>query len=101
MNNNNQNIYNSLTHKYFDKNILKKEKIRDALISFEELLNIKKNIKKTFKTDKPDELKKLIGKKINNIIVQEKDFKYAKIIEDSYKKIYELCKKLLKKENEI
>ncbi|HFL8819493.1 MAG TPA: hypothetical protein V7792_01230 [Candidatus Azoamicus sp. OHIO2] len=81
-------IHTSLTYKYFGKKILKNKKTRDILITLEELLVIKKNIKKLFNTDNPREIKNLIGQTINNKIITERDFKYSNLIDQTYKKIY-------------
>ena len=99
--NNKKYILNSLSYKYFGNNLLKSKKLSDTLISLEELLNIKKNIKKMFNTDNPQEIKNLLGLEINNITVSIKDIKYVKLIDKKYKKIYIKCKKLLEKRNEI
>jgi len=88
-------ILNSKTYKFFDKKILKDKEVRDTLISFEELLNIKKNIRNMYNTDDPDKIKKLIGKEINGIMVTEKDFNYSLLIYNTYKNLYTKCKKLL------
>lgn len=87
---------NSKTYKFFDKDILKDKEIRDTLISFEELLSIKKNIKSIYNTDDPDKIKMLIGKTINGIVVTEKDFNHALLIYNTYKNLYNKCRKLLK-----
>ena len=61
--NENEIFLKSKTYKYFEKDILKDKTKRDILVAFEELLNIKKNIKNIYDTDNPDEIKKLIGGK--------------------------------------
>lgn len=88
-------FFNSRVSKYFDKNILKDKQLRDTLVSFEELLTIKKNIKNMYDTNDPDKIKKLIGKSVNGITVTEKDFEYVLLISDTYKNLYNKCKKLL------
>ncbi|HIH2762312.1 MAG TPA: hypothetical protein ACYCC8_01350 [Candidatus Azoamicus sp.] len=59
----------SKTYKYFEKEVLNDKIKRDMLVSFEELLNIKKNIKNIYNTDDPNEIKKLIG-------VEKKKYSY-------------------------
>lgn len=86
---------NSNAYKYFDKNVLTDKVVRDTLISFEELLSIKKNIRSIYNTDDPDEIKLLIGKTINSVKVTQKDFEYVLLIADTYKNLYCKCKKLL------
>lgn len=90
---NNDNFFlKSKTYKYFEKNLLKDKNKRDLLVSFEELLNIKKHIRNIYKTDDPEDIKKLIGQNIKNLIVKEKDYEYALLINNKYKEIYEKCK---------
>ncbi len=101
-NNNKDYINNSLTYKYFGKKVIKNKKLHNTLIAFEELLNIKKNIKKIFNTDDPQKIKKMIGKSINNTTVTIKDFEYSNLINKNYKKFYLKCKKILEeKKNEL
>ena len=88
-------ILNSKTYKFFDKSLLKDKEIRDTLISFEELLNIKKNIRSMYETDDPKKIKTLIGKEINGVVVTEKDFDYTILISNTYKNLYAKCKKIL------
>lgn len=88
-------ITNSLTYKYFGKNLLKNKKYRDILISFEEILNIKKNIKKIFNTDDTVKIKELIGTSVNGKIITKKDFEYVQLINNTYDTLYAKCKKLL------
>lgn len=85
----------SKTYKYFEKKILNDKIKRDILVSFEELLNIKKNIKNIYDTDNPNEIKNLIGEKKKNITVTEKDYEYALLIDEKYKIIYKKCKEIL------
>lgn len=85
----------SKTYKYFEKKILNDKIKRDILVSFEELLNIKKNIKNIYDTDNPNEIKNLIGKIKKNITVTEKDYEYALLIDEKYKIIYKKCKEIL------
>ena len=56
--NENDFFLKSKTYKYFEKNLLKNKDIRDTLISLEELLNIKKNIKNIYNTNDQEEIKK-------------------------------------------
>lgn len=85
----------SKTYKYFEKKILNDKIKRDILVSFEELLNIKKNIKNIYDTDNPNEIKNLIGEIKKNITVTEKDYEYALLIDKKYKIIYKKCKEIL------
>ncbi|HIH2762642.1 MAG TPA: hypothetical protein ACYCC7_01280 [Candidatus Azoamicus sp. MARI] len=89
----------SKTYKYFEKEVLNDKIKRDMLVSFEELLNIKKNIKNIYNTDDPNEIKTLIGEKKNNVLVTEKDYNYALLIEEKYKMMYEKCKEILDEMN--
>lgn len=88
-------IYESLAYKYFGKDLFKNKDLRDTLLALEELLIIKKNIRKIFNTDNPGKIEQLIGNKINNVIIQSKDAEYSKLIDDTYKKTHEHCKLLL------
>lgn len=96
----NQNNRKIILKKYFNKNLLKNKKLKLTLMSFEEILKIKKNIKKIFNTTDPIKIKNMIGKKINNIEINEKDFNYALLIENKYQQLYKKCKKILKSINE-
>ncbi len=89
------NIILSKSYKLFGKRMLIDKNLRDTLISFEEILNIKKNIRLIYGTDDPSEIEKLIGKKINNVIVSNKDYDYALIILNAYNDLYKKCKDLL------
>lgn len=91
----------SKTYKYFEKKILNDKTKRDMLVSFEELLNIKKNIKNIYDTDNPNEIKKLIGEKKKNITVSKKDYDYALLIDEKYKIIYKKCKDMLQEVNTV
>lgn len=91
----------NLIQKYFKKYLNENKNLKDKILAFEEILIIKKNIRKIFNTDNPYEIKKLIGKNINNTNITEKDYKYAKLIDDTYKKIYIDCKKILEYKNVI
>lgn len=82
---------------FFKKNIVKNEENVKLLIAFEEILLIKKNIRKIFNTDDPEKIKTMIGKKVNNTKIVEKDFKYSELINNTYNDLYEKCKKLLEK----
>lgn len=93
--NENEIFSKSKTYKYFEKEILNDKTKRDILVSFEELLNIKKNIKNIYDTDNPDEIKKLIGEKKNNILITEKDYEYSLLIDEKYRIIYKECKDML------
>ncbi len=86
---------NSRVCKYFDKKILNDKKIRDVLIAFEEILIIKKNIKNMYNINEFDEIKMLIGKKINNLVVTNKDLNYVLLVSRTYQKLYDKCKKML------
>lgn len=97
--NENEIFLKSKTYKYFEKDILKDKTKRDILVAFEELLNIKKNIKNIYDTDNPDEIKKLIGGKKKNIVISQKDYEYALLIDDKYKIMYKKCKELLEGTN--
>lgn len=88
-------IFNSKAYKYFDKNLLKDKDLRDTLVSFEEVLSIKKNIRSMYNTDDPEKVKSLIGKNINGMEVKEKDYEYVLLIFNTYKNLYDKCKKLL------
>lgn len=96
-------ILNSRAYKYFDKNLLKDKDLRDTLVSFEEVLSIKKNIRSMYNTDDSEKVKSLIGKNVNGVEVKEKDYEYVLLISNTYKNLYDKCKKLLeeKKQNEI
>lgn len=96
-------ILNSRAYKYFDKNLLKDKDLRDTLVSFEEVLSIKKNIRSMYNTDDSEKVKFLIGKNVNGVEVKEKDYEYVLLISNTYKNLYDKCKKLLeeKKQNEI
>lgn len=96
----NQNKKHNLLKKYFNKKLLKNKKLKLTLMAFEEILKIKKNIKKIFDTTDPLKIKNLIGKKINNIEVSKKDFDYSLLIEEKYQELYKKCKKILKNINE-
>jgi len=91
------NVFKNRVSQYFGDKILEDKSIRDTLISFEELLNIKKNIRNMFNTDDPMKIKSFIGKKINNVLVTQKDFEYSFLIFNKYNELYLKCKKLLKK----
>ncbi len=93
--NENEIFSKSKTYKYFEKEILNDKTKRDILVSFEELLKIKKNIKNIYDTDNPDEIKKLIGEKKNNILITEKDYEYSLLIDEKYRIIYKECKDML------
>lgn len=95
MDKNNTFFSQSKTYKYFEKNLLKDKNKRDLLVGLEELLNIKKNIKNIYNTDDPNEIKALVGKKIKEMEVKEKDYEYVKLIDEKYKDIYEKCKKII------
>lgn len=95
MNKNEKHFFDSKVLKYFDKNLLKNKIIRDTLISFEEILSIRKNIRIIYGTDNPDDIKLLIDKKINNIMVSQKDFDYVLLINNTYHDLYHKCKNLL------
>lgn len=82
---------------FFKENIKKNKKNIKTLMSFEEILLIKKNIRKIYKTDNPEKIKNMIGKKINNICVTEKDFEYSQLINNTYNNLYEKCKNILEK----
>jgi len=97
--NENDFFLKSKTYNYFEKNLLKNKNIRDTLISLEELLNIKKNIKNIYNTDDPEEIKKNIGQTINNLTITDKDYEYAKLIDEKYKSIYEKSKTILNQIN--
>lgn len=97
MNDFEKNFPESKVLNFFKKNIIKNEENIKLLISFEEILLIKKNIRKIFDTDNPEQIKTMIGKKIKNINITEKDFEYANIIYESYNDLYEKCKKILEK----
>ncbi|HIH2763602.1 MAG TPA: hypothetical protein ACYCDB_01505 [Candidatus Azoamicus sp.] len=97
--NDNEIFSQSKTYKYFEKEMLKDKNKRDLLLSFEELLNIKKNIKNIYDTDNTREIKKLIGEKKNNTLITEKDYEYSLLIDEKYKLIYKKCKELLEESN--
>ncbi|HFL8824354.1 MAG TPA: hypothetical protein V7791_01575 [Candidatus Azoamicus sp. OHIO1] len=86
---------NSKSYKVFYKEMSKNKVLRDTLVSFEEILNIKKNIRIMYNTDDPIELKKLIGKTVNSIIVTDKDYDYVILVCNTYNNLYEKCKLLL------
>jgi len=90
---------NSKAYKYFDKNILKDKLVRDTLISFEEVLSIKKNIISMYNTDDPIKVKSLVGKTVNNLIITQKDFEYVLLISNTYNDLYSKCKKILEDNN--
>lgn len=97
-----QDIFqDSKSYKLFYKEMSKNKILRDTLISFEEILNIKKNIRTMYNTDDPNELKSLIGKTINSMVVTEKDYDYALLIHDTYNNLYEKCKLLLGKKSDL
>lgn len=87
----------SKAYKYFNKEMIESKLIRDSLVAFEEVLNIRRNIRNIYNTDNPDEVKLLIGKTINGVIVKYKDFEYVLLIYNTYINLYESCKKLLNK----
>lgn len=88
-------IYKSLTYKYFGAKLFKNKNLRNALLSLEEILIIKKNIKKIFNTDDPNKIEQLLGCKVNDVIIKPQDIKYSKLIDDTYQKIYTRCKNIL------
>lgn len=88
-------IFNSKAYKYFDKNLLNDKDLRDTLVSFEEVLSIKKNIRSMYNTDDPEKVKFLIGTNINGMQVKEKDYEYVLLIFNTYKNLYNKCKKML------
>jgi hypothetical protein len=69
--------------------------VRDTLIAFEEILNIRKNIRNIYNTDNPDVIRTFIGKNINGVFVTQKDYDYALLIFNTYTDLYDKCKKLL------
>lgn len=85
----------SKAYKYFSSEMKDSKIIRDTLIAFEEVLNIKKNIRSIYNTDDPEKIKLLIGTDINGINVTNKDLNYVVLINDTYNTLYDKCKKLL------
>lgn len=85
----------SKAYKYFSSEMKESKAIRDTLIAFEEVLNIKKNIRSIYNTDDPNQVKMLIGNNINGITVTQKDFDYVFLIYNTYNSLYDKCKKLL------
>jgi len=88
-------LLKSKSYSFFNKEISKNKSLRDALVSFEEVLNIRKNIRIMYNTDDPIKIKSFIGQVINGNKVIEKDYEYVLLIDDTYKKLYEKCKNLL------
>jgi len=88
-------FFNSKSYKYFDKDLFKDKTFRDTLVSFEELLTIKKNIRSMYNTDNPDEIKSFIGKSVNGIEIKDRDYEYVLLISNTYKTLYDKCKKIL------
>lgn len=85
----------SKAYKYFSSEMKENKIIRDTLIAFEEVLNIKKNIRSIYNTDDPEKVKMLIGTNINGITVTQKDFDYVLLIYNTYNSLYDKCKKIL------
>lgn len=95
MNKNNEFFLKSRAYKYFSTEMRDNKSIRDMLIAFEEILNIKKNIRNMYNTDDPNNVKDLIGKTVNGIVVTKKDFDYVLLIFNTYVNLYDKCKKVL------
>lgn len=95
MNNTDNHISKSKTFKYFNKNTLNDTQKRNLLVSLEEILAIKKNIRIMFGTDDSEKLKNFIGKKYNNTLVTKKDYEYSLLISKTYNDLYEKCKQML------
>ncbi len=91
-------VLNSKAYQYFNVEMNESKVVRDTLVAFEEVLNIKKNIRSMYNTDKPDEVKALIGKTINGVNVTQKDFDYVLLIYNTYISLYDKCKKLLNRD---
>lgn len=94
----NEIVLNSKAYKYFSNEMHNNKIIRDTLVAFEEVLNIKKNIRSIYNTDDPNKIKTLIGKTINGVNVTQKDCDYVLLIFNTYVDLYEKCKKLLNKD---
>lgn len=98
----NDDVYiNSKACDFFDKEMSLNKVLRDTLVSFEEVLSIKKNIRSMYNTDDPEKIKKLIGRSINNILVSEKDYIYSLLILNTYNGLYNKCKVLLEEKEVI
>lgn len=93
----NEVFLKSKAYKYFSQEMIESKVIRDTLISFEEILNVKKNIRRIYNTDDPNNIKMLIGKTVNGVCVTQKDFDYVLLIFNTYAALYDKCKKLLSK----
>jgi len=93
--NNDESLLQSNSKKFFAKEMSKNKILRDTLISFEEILNIRKNIRIIYNVDEPEKIKSLIGQTINKHTVIDKDYEYVLLIDNTYKKLYNECKSLL------
>lgn len=91
----NEFFLKSKSYKYFSAEMKENKIIRDTLIAFEEVLNIKKNIRSIYNTDDPEKVKMLIGTIVNGVSVTKKDFDYVLLIYNTYNGLYDKCKKLL------
>lgn len=91
----NEFFLKSKSYKYFSTEMKENKIIRDTLIAFEEVLNIKKNIRSIYNTDDPEKVKTLIGTIVNGVSVTKKDFDYVLLIYNTYNSLYDKCKKLL------
>ncbi len=89
---------NSRAYKLFGKEMLKDKELRDNLISLEEVINIKRNINIMYNTDDPENIKDLIGKIVNGIKVNKKDYEYALLIHETYTSLYDKCRDILLKD---
>lgn len=74
-------------------NVVKKDpELEKSLLALKYLSDVKKQIRKIYGKDTPEYIQTLIGKKINNNIVDITTYENSLIIDKEYKKYYMECR---------
>lgn len=76
----------------FNKVVKKDPELEKSLLALKYLSDVKKQIRKIYGKDNPEYIHTLIGKKINNNVVDITTYENSLIIDKEYKKYYIECR---------
>lgn len=77
----------------YSDEIAKNPELGEALAEYEAIMEVKRDIRKVCETDEPEEIKEMIGQTINDFEITEETYQHALAIDNTYKELYEKCKK--------
>ena len=68
----------------------------DVLEDYTQVTEIKRDVRRVFDVDDPEEIKKLIGTNVRGFEVTDETYRHAVLVEQEHERLYQRCKELMR-----